>query len=67
MLAIKSPTLATLLALTALGLLALLLSVAVGSVSISLQDLWAVASGGGSDLHRAVSYTHLTLPTTPYV
>jgi iron complex transport system permease protein len=51
-LAIKSPTLATLLALTALGLLALLLSVAVGSVSISLQDLWAVASGGGSDLHR---------------
>ncbi|BAP15283.1 Fe3(+)-siderophore ABC transporter permease [Alcanivorax sp. NBRC 101098] len=52
MLAIKSPTLATLLALTALGLLALLLSVAVGSVSISLQDLWAVASGGGSDLHR---------------
>ncbi|WP_046962372.1 MULTISPECIES: FecCD family ABC transporter permease [Alcanivorax] len=48
----KSPTLATLLALTALGLLALLLSVAVGSVSISLQDLWAVASGGGSDLHR---------------
>nr|WP_231483543.1 MULTISPECIES: iron ABC transporter permease [Alcanivorax] len=52
MLAIKSPTLATLFALTALGLLALLLSVAVGSVSISLQDLWAVASGGGSDLHR---------------
>jgi iron complex transport system permease protein len=51
-LAIKSPTLATLFALTALGLLALLLSVAVGSVSISLQDLWAVASGGGSDLHR---------------
>ncbi|WP_062810619.1 iron ABC transporter permease [Alcanivorax borkumensis] len=48
----KSPTLATLFALTALGLLALLLSVAVGSVSISLQDLWAVASGGGSDLHR---------------
>ncbi|MEQ3635161.1 iron ABC transporter permease [Alcanivorax sp.] len=50
--AIKSPALAALLALTALGLLALLLSVAVGSVSISLQDLWAVASGGGSDLHR---------------
>ena len=41
----KQRALPALLGLTGLGLLALLLSVAVGSVSISLQDLWAVATG----------------------
>ena len=48
----KQRALPALLGLTGLGLLALLLSVAVGSVSISLQDLWAVATGGGSELYR---------------
>ncbi|WP_156501430.1 iron chelate uptake ABC transporter family permease subunit, partial [Alcanivorax sp. HI0044] len=48
----KQRAIPALLGLASLGLLALLLSVAVGSVSISLQDLWAVATGGGSELYR---------------
>lgn len=49
--------------LTLAALLALALSLATGSVQISLQDLWLTLSGGGDALHRSL-VLELRLPRT---
>lgn len=40
-----------------LGALALATSLGVGSVGMSLQELWAVLTGGGSELHRELVFS----------
>lgn len=49
--------------LTLAALLALALSLATGSVQISLQELWLTLSGGGDALHRSL-VLELRLPRT---
>ena len=46
-----------LLVLALLGALAMAVSLAVGSVDISLAELWKVLSGGGSELHQELVWS----------
>lgn len=46
-----------LLLLAALGLIAMVVSLAVGSVGITVPELWAVLTGGGNDLHRELVFS----------
>ena len=53
----------SLLALSIIALLAAILALAIGSVTISPAELWAVIQGEGSALHRTLLW-ELRLPRT---
>jgi iron complex transport system permease protein len=50
--ALKKSAIAALVLLAMVSLMSFAAAVAVGSVSISVTELWAVICGGGEDLHR---------------
>jgi len=58
---ISARSVSALLMLAALGVLALLVAVTVGSVSMTLTELWLAATGGGEPLFRELVFS-LRLP-----